>query len=1025
MEMPHSFWNAPSIDRTKVHEISARLEGTVLIVFVHGFRGDPGTTWGDLPKWLLKSLGVDMDMISYGYPTAPWSRASVGDAAAQLQRILLKMASRYMHLVFLSHSTGGLVVKELLTSDVESIAADKAHNSLSSLPAIAGKTRLLFNFAVPHQGASRIYSVVLRGRAFINYVFCLIIGPVRILLGGFRELGKNRLHSELLHGSDYVTGLTRRFRDALDRLLDNDWPRPRMVEFIADDDPVIAPHANDLGPHGKLVEHISEPDNHRSVKTPSAINDTIIRDIADRISLFVNAPEMTISYVTFRRVVNLDGNARPAGDPAEQSGGQDNVSEGKWAPRQGSQARTLKDLISVSMPREAREHPRVLIIGDAGVGKSVVLRRYARHLATRFLEGDREAAVCLFLPMQQMTLKKEDLATLPPIGNPSMGWRTLGCYWSDLVKEILLDPREEMVFGGELVSEKIQRWEAAADLITPGWVVERGFYGPSKVIFDGTDEFLTNHPSLTVETMSQLLTELESSSRDGANQCFVAARSTLPAVEELSRHRDDVYEITPLSEGDAESLFPGSTSVLQGVEDTKLRRLLLTPLVLLRLGPNVSRVKPQGLDSRATILRYALNALIEQSQLTARETASRESASLEAWSQALALTAWIFYRDSKGYITVTDQLRGVKDLKALWTRTDVDIPRFHRFSEGFGIFDSKAQSLALRSRTVLTSAGRNAFRFTHREWQDLLVSEYVAQCVLGEMFAELTHRALDKQLYIDVAELLWRDMKQAKQSITAEWVDRALGGSPHSRPYILMNTCALLGNGPVTLDQAALRKLLDVITCQHCPEVARLVAVSSFGMRVLRKDTRDDSVMFMRKDICNAFGRIVEQDNSVGRVISASMAWCYRTQLFNRFPELRPANAQSWPKISATDPRDVAAVGASGIVWQVADGEPSVDGRCRSFQIAAAQYPLAVRDYPQEEISLSHYLLLVCAAVTARTAVGEVFPLLRAVFSKESNVARRIEDYDLTEVRRLFKSCQEAVGILLQEPSARPPFPGT
>jgi triacylglycerol esterase/lipase EstA (alpha/beta hydrolase family) len=55
-----------------------------LVIFVHGLFGDSLKTWGKMPEWVLTKAGVDCDVISFDYPSKPWERSSLEQAADDL-----------------------------------------------------------------------------------------------------------------------------------------------------------------------------------------------------------------------------------------------------------------------------------------------------------------------------------------------------------------------------------------------------------------------------------------------------------------------------------------------------------------------------------------------------------------------------------------------------------------------------------------------------------------------------------------------------------------------------------------------------------------------------------------------------------------------------------------------------------------------------------------------------------------------------------------------------------------------------
>lgn len=961
------FWNASPIDSSRVHERIASMDPTVLIILLHGRDGNPVTTWGNFPKLILESIGADADVISYDNPASELSTNGVADAANRLRRIILNRPHSYMHIFLLAHGDGSLVVRELLTQDVESVMRRNVE-VLGELPPITAKVRAVFHFT---ESLHPTHSPVAGGR------------------------------TDSLSDTD----LKERLQHSLDLLKANDFPRPRLVEFSLDDASSSASIASSLSGHSDLVEVIA---SQKFARPPSQQSDARIEAVVARMRPYFNSPDMILSYLTMRRFVGLDAGINPTSESGEAVSLQDRFEASDWVGWDGSQQLILERLNKLANPRQVTDHPKILITGSAGVGKSTVLRRHARFAATRYLERNPAAQLCIYIPMQNVTLDRNQLELMPPRGTAVTGWRVISQYMATLINDVLLDPQEETAFADASASRTVQSWQSVCPLLTRTWLESRAVGGLIKVILDGIDEFLVNHSSsLSVQSISQLLQIFEAPSRNNRTQCVLAARNTLPAIAELSSDRDDVYEIRPLSEDTAEALFPGTRDLLQGLAEN-LRRLLLSPLVLVRLGPRAAQMRKGLLNSRAAILRKALEALIEESELTRIANQVIGSRQRDEWMQALTLAAWALYRDSLGFITETDLKNRIEELKDLWSKGN---PVSHRFVDGIAICENDSTFKALRSRTILNSLGKDSLRFTHREWEDFLVSDYLAQCALGQVFSELEYRAFAKQIYIDGAEVLWHEMTKVGMRITNVWLDNALAfDNPFARPYTLMNICALLGNGPVDLDQFAFRELMKLICDPRCPEVTRIVAVSSFGMRMLRDDKRDQSMKYMLGETVDALGEIIRQGSSPNRKVTASMAWCYRAELRRRHSQLRSDRNEPWPTLSAMSASGVSAAGASGIVWKQIDNSISVDDRCRSFQIAAAQYPLAVRGLSYEEISLTHYLFLAAATLRAGAASSEIFPLLRAVFAKESGVAERVERYGLSEVRELFRSCYQAAG---------------
>jgi hypothetical protein len=968
-EPPHPFWGSHLIDSSRLHERSSTGDPTVLVILVHDAGGHAVKTWGGVPRRLIEAIGADADVISYANPASLSRPASVGEAAVRLRQLILNRPQPYMHLFFLVHDGGGVVVGELLAQDVESVAR-AGSDVLAQLPAIAAKVRAVFDLSVTPCGAGQPQPAA-RGDDF----------------GGTR--------------------LARRLRRSLQLMEMNDFPRPRLVAFAPLDD--SRPGLAALAQGYELAESITGCEEEKSASSSSWRSGARLGQVAARMRPYLNSPDMVMSYCLLRRVVGLDRGIRPTSGSLEQLSDEERLAYSDWAGCHETQEFVLVRLAALSDVLQVRDHPRIVITGSVGVGKSVVLRRHARYVATRYLEQRPGAQLCVFIPMQNVTLDARQLESMAPAGTPTAAWRVLSQDWAKIALDVLLDPQEESAFGNVTAARKVDAWEGVRAYFTESWNEGRVLDGQAKIILDGVDEFLVNHSSLTLATIRELLRFFEQSPQSPRIQCLLAVSNALPGAAKLSRHSVDAFEICTLSASVAEAMFPGAEDLLKVISDTRLRRLILSPLVLVRLGPTAASLRQGSLDTRAAILRRALEAVIEQSALRFDEGAGSP---VGAWLQALALTAWMLYRDSRGFITVSEMRSLLQDLKAVWARGVR--PMSHCFAEGIAVLEDDSALNALRARTVLDSLGRDAVRFAHREWQDFLVADYLAECALGQVFEELDRRAFAKQIYIDAANVLWGEMTRLGERIGPQWLDGVLAGDdPSVKPYVLMSVCALLGNGPVNMDQSAFTRLMKSICDVRCPEVARLVAVSSFCMRVLRNDARDLSINFMVGDLVAVLNEIVRQGVGHNRKVSASLAWCYRAEVRRQYGGLVTGGSEAWPALSAVSETGVAAAGASSIVWRQGHEAEPLDPRCRSFQVAAAQYPLAVRDFPNEEISLTHYLFLAAAAVRAGVATSEIFPLLKAVFAPESGIAARIDQFPLTEVQELFASCRAATQDLL------------
>jgi pimeloyl-ACP methyl ester carboxylesterase len=148
----------PKIDRQHgLHPISVSDSDALNIVFIHGLDGDAFTSWmsnpDDIatfwPLWLAKDC-PDAGVWTLGYPanSTNWKAQSMplADQGVQLLDRLATHRLGERPLLFVSHSMGGIIAKQLLR-----------HANDLGVPRwqkIATQTRGIAFIATPHSGAN-------------------------------------------------------------------------------------------------------------------------------------------------------------------------------------------------------------------------------------------------------------------------------------------------------------------------------------------------------------------------------------------------------------------------------------------------------------------------------------------------------------------------------------------------------------------------------------------------------------------------------------------------------------------------------------------------------------------------------------------------------------------------------------------------------------------------------------------------------------------------------------------------------
>ena len=128
------------------------------VVFVHGLQGDPRETWTSpppasavWPEWLAQDCdGVAVWSVGYDAPVSDWTGSAMhlSDRGENIfKRLLTKAELRDGELVFIGHSLGGLVIKQMLRK-----ADGEAHDNADAASFVARARKVAF-LATPHVGA--------------------------------------------------------------------------------------------------------------------------------------------------------------------------------------------------------------------------------------------------------------------------------------------------------------------------------------------------------------------------------------------------------------------------------------------------------------------------------------------------------------------------------------------------------------------------------------------------------------------------------------------------------------------------------------------------------------------------------------------------------------------------------------------------------------------------------------------------------------------------------------------------------
>jgi hypothetical protein len=463
-------------------------------------------------------------------------------------------------------------------------------------------------------------------------------------------------------------------------------------------------------------------------------------------------------------------------------------------------------------------------------------------------------------------------------------------------------------------------------------------------------------------------------------------------IEELYETAHEVVEVLALSRPQAERLFPGISEVLSSIDDPRLEKLLLTPLVLIHLGPQILRFAPTQLSTRAKIFATALEILVVRSKLTEMEF-SRKA---QTWLDALSVVAWLFFATFRGSFARTLLRTELEALHREWEKLSFAEESLgqKRISEAFILLRHPGALELLLARTVFTPVGNESIRFRHREWEDYLVSRYLSFCLAAAQVSDLCRRGFNKEIYIAAAEQL----ESGYLGRDGDWpiISAMLGSRLRAitdgkqRAFGITNVTAVAGNGRVSLDEDGLNAIFEMLRQDECWELAKHVTINAMSLRLLRRDPDDIWVLTLKRHLVPYLEEVASQAvQGAANVLTGSLAWCYLCAL-GFLPAEMPPHRYVWPgERLLTGRRDDALATVCDI-----NDSYRVSKAYESVQVAYASYPSGTKGRPFEGIAIVHYIFPVAEALVKGLAAPQTVSILRGITREWPEIKKQILEMD-------------------------------
>lgn len=660
----------------------------------------------------------------------------------------------------------------------------------------------------------------------------------------------------------------------------------------------------------------------------------------------------------------------------------------------GNQEQVVERLHRLT-PWEADEVPIIIVTGEAGTGKSLVLRTFARGLTTRALNGHPASLTLpMFMPLQQFSQINATLyADI---------WRSLVVKWIAWINAL-----------------------TASSSFTEEWFERRLQREPTVIILDGVDEFIMNNPRIMPEDFRQLIDLLRRKYRGESKVSLVLGiRAEVAIFHLLQDVADRVLSINDLDETEAERNFPDAYKTISRLRqnwsaiEKDAARILRTPLVLAALeGAALEPGELPAKPTRSRVFALALKAVIKKSKLNEKPITGFGVSSIRDWSNSLMVVAMVFSAGHHGQMTRDEIRQSTERMMQGWNNhawpagCEDASPELRRASS---ILAEEQTLELLFERTVFFPVGTSAWRFKHRLWQDYLFGRYFAFCIRSINLREIARVAFTAQAFTIGGEILaaegWPGIDRAFAEVAVEKMQGPYG------QFVIGNLGGLIGNHLLPVTPEA----MELLETEHekMPAPGKVTFIGGVGYRILRYDEGDparetlkESFVPILKTSLNRVSRASEGGEplkpSGADLVVASISWCYLAEFARRFSEPSCEPEIPWPGLTLDDSQESEVLDGS-----LGEKKNSVFIRptppmFQSVQFAYLEVQQDLLEEPAARpIALVHYLYTLVLACKHRLADDEICKGVRNVLQNDSAVGSLFLRSEAPQVTAIYQLCQ-------------------